>query len=331
MEGAYLAHAVYGFFRNGGTRCWVVRVNPEEGDPTRDAPLRLAPEALAGSLERRQGFGGLAAVDEISMVCVPDAALLADDVDAFRGLQSMLVSHCEATGDRMAILDAPPNLLPAEVLEWRMDVAAYDSKFAAMYYPWLEVIDPVSAHPILVPPSGHVAGVWSRTDAQRGVHKAPANETVLGAVGLGFGVTQVEQGALNGVGLNCIRFFPGRGIRVWGARTLSSDPEARYLNVRRLVMLVHEAIVRGTAWAVFEPNDPRLWIQLRVAVANYLVRLWRDGALTGGTPSEAFFVKCDEETNPPEIVEAGQVVIEVGIAPAAPAEFIVFRVSQLSA
>ena len=326
VEGAYLAHAVYGYFQNGGTVCWVARVAPEAGDPPRPTP-----SAFEGSVELRRGLGGLAAVDEIGMVCIPDLVLLAGDDLAFRDQQGKLIAHCEALGDRMAILDTAPDLLPWEALEWRQQSAEHDSRYAALYYPWLEVIDPVSSRPILVPPSGHVAGVWSRTDARRGVHKAPANESVIGSIGLGFGVSHAEQGALNMSGLNCIRAFPGRGIRIWGARTLSSDPEARYLNVRRLVMHVSEAIVRGTAWAVYEPNDPRLWIQLRVAVANYLVRLWRDGALTGGDPGEAFYVKCDEETNPPEVVGAGQVVIEVGIAPAAPAEFIVFRVSQLSA
>ena len=146
--------------------------------------------------------------------------------------------------------------------------------------------------------------------------------------GLGFQVTHEEQGGLNRVGINCIRAFPGRGIRVWGARTLSSDPEWRYLNVRRLFNFISESIMEGTQWAVFEPNDERLWIALRVAATNFLTRIWRDGALFGATPDQAFFVKCDAETNPPDLVEAGQVTVTIGIAPVKPAEFVVFQISQ---
>ena len=213
-------------------------------------------------------MGGLAAVDEVTMVVMPDIMSLAgddgDDVQV-RDLQGKMIAHCENAGDRMAILDCPPDMLPQEVLEWRMNTAGYDSKFAALYYPWIEVMDPLTNKPMMVPPSGHVAGLWCRTDATRGVHKAPANEVVMGANGLGFQVTHAEQGGLNKVGINCIRAFPGRGIRVWGARTLSSDPEWRYINVRRLFNFVSESIMEGTQWGVFEPNDEKLWIQLRIA------------------------------------------------------------------
>ena len=258
--------------------------------------------------------------------------LLGDDGDdtQFRDVQGKLIAHCESAGDRMAILDPPPDLLPQEILEWRMNTAGYDSKFAALYYPWIEVHDPLTNQPIMVPPSGHVAGLWCRTDATRGVHKAPANEVVMGANGLGFQLTHAEQGGLNKLGINCIRAFPGRGIRVWGARTLSSDPEWRYINVRRLFNFVSESIMEGTQWSVFEPNDERLWMQLRIAASNFLTRVWRDGALFGSTPAQAFFVKCDAETNPPEVIEAGQVICEIGIAPVKPAEFVIFRLSQFS-
>jgi Bacteriophage tail sheath protein len=231
----------------------------------------------------------------------------------------------------MAILDCPPDMLPQDILEWRMNTAGYDSKFAALYYPWIEVMNPLTNQPMLVPPSGHVAGVWCRTDSTRGVHKAPANEVTLGVNGLGFQITQAEQGGLNKVGINCIRSFPGRGIRIWGARTLSSDPEWRYINVRRLFNYIAESIMEGTQWSVFEPNDERLWMQLRIAASNFLTRTWREGALFGATPEQAFFVKCDAETNPPEVIEAGQVICEIGIAPVKPAEFVVFRLSQFSA
>jgi uncharacterized protein len=241
-----------------------------------------------------------------------------------------MIAHCEGMGDRMAILDPPPDLLPQEVLEWRMNTAGYDSKMSALYYPWIEVMDPINKRPMMCPPSGHVAGVWCRVDGTRGVHKAPANEVVLGCTGLGMQVTQAEQGSMNKVGINCIRSFPGRGIRIWGARTLSSDPEWRYINVRRLFNYIAESIIEGTQWSVFEPNDQRLWSKLRISASNFLSRTWREGALFGATPAEAFYVKCDSETNPPEVVEAGQVIVEIGVAPVKPAEFVIFKLSQFS-
>jgi phage tail sheath protein FI len=262
---------------------------------------------------------------------MPDLHTLNGDGAQMRDLQGKMIAHAENAGDRMAILDPPNGLLPQEVLEWRMETAGYDSKMAALYYPWIEVMDPLTSRPIQVPPAGHVAGVWARVDSTRGVHKAPANEVILGANGLAFQVTHDEQGGLNRVGINCIRSFPGRGIRIWGARTLSSDPEWRYINVRRLFNYIAESIMEGTQWSVFEPNDERLWMQLRIAATNFLTRTWREGALFGSTPEQAFFVKCDAETNPPDVIEAGQVICEIGIAPVKPAEFVVFRLSQYSA
>jgi phage tail sheath protein FI len=230
----------------------------------------------------------------------------------------------------MCILDTPPDLIPQDVLEWRKDTAGYDSKMAALYWPWLEVIDPLSKRPIMVPPSGHVAGLWARTDDTRGVPKAPANEVVMGATSLAFQLTSVEQGELNRLGINCIRAFSGRGIRVWGARTLSSDPAWRYLNVRRLFNYLEESIFNGTQWVVFEPNDNALWAKMRRTISSFLVNEWRKGALFGLTPQEAFYVKCDDETNPAEGIDAGQVMCEIGVAPVKPAEFVIFRLSQFS-
>jgi uncharacterized protein len=180
-----------------------------------------------------------------------------------------------------------------------------------------------------VPPSGHVAGIWARTDGRRGVHKAPANEVVMGALGLTYRVTDAEQAELNPRGVNCIRFFAREGIRVWGARTLAaSSSEWRYLNVRRLFNMIEESIAESTRWIVFEPNDVTLWKSIRRDVSAFLTRLWRDGALMGTTPEEAFFVQCDSETNPPEVIDAGEVHTVIGVAPVKPAEFIVFRISQ---
>ena len=293
----------------------------------------ITPKAFEGDVAKREGIGGLAAVDEVTMVICPDLMTFAGNGDdtALRDLQGKIIAHCENMGDRMAILDSPPGLSPQDVYDWRMNAAGYDSKFATLYYPWLEVMDPISKRPLMVPPSGHVAGVWCRTDATRGVHKAPANEVTLGVNGVAFQVTGEEQGSLNQRGINCIRSFPGRGIRIWGARTLSSDPEWRYVNVRRLFNYVSESIMEGTQWAVFEPNDERLWSSLRISAGNFLARTWRQGALFGATPAEAFFVKCDAETNPQDVIEAGQVVIEIGICPVKPAEFVIFRISQFAA
>jgi phage tail sheath protein FI len=182
----------------------------------------------------------------------------------------------------------------------------------------------------MVPPTGHVAGIWARNDATRGVHKAPANEVVRGAIAPELNITKGEHDQLNPVAVNCIRAFPGQGIRVWGARTLSSDPEWRYLNVRRLFNYVEESILQGTNWVVFEPNDMKLWDSVKRTITMFLRRVWRDGALFGRTPGEAFFVKCDEENNPPENRDAGILTVEIGIAPVKPAEFVVFRISQFN-
>jgi len=209
-----------------------------------------------------------------------------------------------------------------------MDVAAYDSSYAALYYPWIKIDDPVLNRPISVPPSGHIAGIWARSDNTRGVHKAPGNEVVLGAVGLAYGITKGEQDTLNPDGINCIRAFPGRGIRVWGARTLSSNPSWRYLNVRRLFNFVEKSIERGTQWVVFEPNDMNLWARVTRDITAFLSTVWASGALFGSTPSMAFYVKCDEELNPPESRDLGRLIVEIGMCPVKPAEFVIFRISQ---
>jgi phage tail sheath protein FI len=233
-------------------------------------------------------------------------------------------------GDRVAILDAPPNMNPQQIKKWRMDTAGFDSSYAALYYPWIQVMDPIKNTPALIPPSGHIAGIWARNDNTRGVHKAPANEVVRGATGLAVNVTKGEQDTLNPNGVNCIRAFPGMGIRVWGARTLSSNPSWRYLNVRRLFNYVEKSIERGTQWVVFEPNDPFLWMRVKRDVSSFLSTVWGQGALFGLTPDQAFYVKCDEELNPAPIRDLGQLIIEIGLCPVKPAEFVIFRISQWS-
>jgi phage tail sheath protein FI len=193
------------------------------------------------------------------------------------------------------------------------------------------VADPVGGGTIMIPPSGYMAGIYARSDSERGVHKAPANEVIRGVIGVETQITKGEQDILNPIGVNCIRAFPGRGIRVWGARTLSSDASWRYINVRRLFSFVEESIQMGTQWIVFEPNDPALWARIRRDVSAFLEMVWRTGALFGATPEQAFYVKCDEENNPPAARDLGQVVIEIGMAPVKPAEFVIFRISQWAA
>ena len=296
-------------------------------------PARVTSDDYVGDVSERSGVGGLETLEDVTMVAVPDLMAAYEqghiDLDGVQVVQQAVIDHCTLMQDRMAILDAPPEHSAQQILDWRREKTNYDSRFAALYWPWVEMFDPGTNQTRLVPPSGAVAGIWARTDTTRGVHKAPANEVVMGATKLGFQLTSVEQGELNRLGINCIRAFSGRGIRVWGARTLSSDSSWRYINVRRLFNYVVSSILAGTQWAVFEPNDLELWQRLNRTVSAFLLGMWRGGALFGATPSEAFYVKCDAETNPPDVIESGQVVIEVGIAPVKPAEFVVFHIAQL--
>ena len=298
---------------------------------------QVTPDMYQGNVAQRSGLGGFEAIDDITMVAAPDlmAAFQAGAMtrDQVKAVQLAMIAHCENMKDRVAILDPLPDLNVQDVKDWRMKEAGYDSKYAALYYPWVQVADPTpgaSGATMAIPPSGHMAGIWARNDTERGVHKAPANEVVRGAIGLALDVTKSEQDSLNPVGVNCIRAFPGRGIRVWGARTLSSDPSWRYINVRRLFNFVEESIQVGTQWVVFEPNDLDLWQRVKRTISAFLTRVWRDGALFGATPQEAFFVKCDAENNPPETRDVGQLIVEVGLAPVKPAEFVIFRISQYS-
>jgi phage tail sheath protein FI len=315
-----LAQAVYGFFLNGGRRCYVV--NTGEGGE------------LTGTRGHRAGLDVLEEVNEVAIVAAPGHADPAS-YDA-------VLSHCEKLKDRVAVLDAPEQVRDLDPLTVVGTLAAggeagaglrprvSEGGYGACYFPWISVRDPLSGRGVIqVPPSGHVAGIFARSDAGRGVHKAPANEIVRGALDVAWRVTDEEQGALNQAGINCIRYFHRDGIRVWGARTLAdAASEWRYLNVRRLFNMIEESIVMSTRWVVFEPNDASLWKTIRRDIGAFLTRLWRDGALAGRTPEEAFFVQCDEETNPPEVIDAGQVVTVIGIAPVKPAEFIVLRIGQ---
>jgi phage tail sheath protein FI len=306
-------------------------VNLSGGGAT--APARLEPADFIGDSASRTGLGALEAFEEVTMVALPDAMAAYEqgmiDLEQLKAVQLGLITHCELMNNRLAIIDPPRGYNAQMIRDWRLEGAGYDSKQATLYWPWIKVSDPLSGKNIFVPPSGHVAGVWANTDNTRGVHKAPANEVIRGAVDVELKITAGEQGLLNPEGINCIRAFPGRGIRIWGARTLSSDPAWKYVNVRRFFNYVESSIKGATDWAVFEPNDQALWAKLRRTIASFLVMEWRKGALFGLTPDEAFFVKCDSENNPAEGIDLGQVVVDIGIAPVKPAEFVIFRVAQL--
>ncbi len=297
----------------------------------------LVPADFQGSVSTRSGIEGLEALDDVTMVVVPDIMKAYQDghldMDGVISLQKAILGHCMRMGDRVAILDTPPDLDPTQVDNWKTSVANLisDDGYGALYYPWIKVDDPATRGTSFIPPSGYMAGIWARTDDRRGVHKAPANEEVIGALDLGMHVTQAELGTLNVKSINCIRAFPGRGIRVWGGRTLAeAASEWRYLNVRRLFNFVEGSIERGTQWVVFEPNDMALWAKVRRDITAFLTRVWGTGALFGATAGEAFYVKCDRETNPPEIIDAGMMVCEIGIAPVKPAEFVIFHIRQIT-
>jgi phage tail sheath protein FI len=337
----FLSHAVNGFFNNGGSRCFIVNI--PDGD------------AIAGTDRPRTGLKLLEEIDEVSIVGAPGRTDPAS--------HEALLLYCEKAGNCVAICDPPEDVKNTELLKI-VETAAAPPKskdkdkdagsgtpdataksaaagglrprvslggFGTFYFPWLYVADAFNPKGdlVAVPPCGHMAGIWARTDGKRGVHKAPANETVAGALNLKYRVTSPEQAELNSMGVNCIRFFSTEGMLVWGARTLAEESsEWRYLNVRRLVIMIEESIKRATRWVVFEPNDRTLWKTIRSEISGFLTAVHRDGALAGATPEEAFFVLCDETTNTPASIAMGQVNTVIGIAPVKPAEFVIFKIGQ---
>jgi uncharacterized protein len=308
-----LAHGVYGFFDNGGSRCYVLRYS--------------ALDMLQGA----DGLTPLEAVDEISMVAAPG---ITDDV-----VQENIIDHCENMSDRFAILDPPEAVQDDQLTKENIQGKVRDSDYAAYYFPQIQVFDmptklkdpnnPDNKGLIWIGPSGHIAGVYARVDNTRGVHKAPANEVIRGALDLRYLISKNIQDGLNPGGINAIRNLNG-DIRIWGARTVGGDlnTDFKYINVRRLFIFLRKSIDQGTQWVVFEPNDRNLWAKIALNVTAFLTNVWHDGALFGSTAAEAFYVKCDDETNPPEVRDIGQVVTEIGVAPVEPAEFVIFRITQ---
>ena len=301
-----LPFAVRGFFENGGTMAYVVPVNDMA--------------ALDAALTN------LKVCTDVSMVCVPGV------VDT--GPQKKVIAHCEELNDRVAILDGVQDTEPLKStgpLQKQKKDLINRRGFGALYWPWIQIADPTAPvdkpEVISTPPSGHIAGVIARSDSQRGVHKAPANEPVVGAVGLEYNLDDTAHGVLNNLNINALRVFPGRSQPlVWGARTLTDGTPFLHLNVRRLISFIEDSIVQGTRWAVFEPNSVDLWKRLELSITEFLTRVWQSGALFGATADQAFYVKIDEELNPPSTRALGQVFGEVGVAPVHPAEYVVFRI-----
>lgn len=270
-----------------------------------------------GGSGARTGIQALEDIDEISICLVPGMWSAS--------IQNSLIIHCEALKDRFAILDCREGLSIEGIREFREPI---DTKYAALYYPWVELRDPSVGRNVNVAPSGHMAGIYARVDVERGVHKAPGNEVIRGITKIAQDIVKREQDMLNPKGINALRFFPGRGNRVWGARTLTSDSSWKYINVRRLFIFVEESIDEGTQWVVFEPNDEPLWARVRASISNFLTTVWRSGALQGATADEAFFVRCDRSTMSQDDIDNGRLICEIGIAPVKPAEFVIFRIQQ---
>jgi phage tail sheath protein FI len=287
-------------------------------------------------LRPSSGLETFADIDEISIVAAPgfSAGYTTDSnlANQIKQIAQSIIGHCQIRMKyRIAVLDAPDQSIVSEVQAFR---GQFDSTHAALYYPWLKTIDPLDPdgrREAIVPPSGFVAGIYARTDILHGVSKAPANEVALGAIGLERMLNAAHQDVLNPVGINCFRFFPNRGYRLWGARTISSDPEWKYVNVRRYFAYVEHSIDRGTQWAVFEKNDDVLWANVRQTVYDFLYNEWRNRALLGAKPEHAFFVRCDRSTMTQNDLDNGRLVCLIGIAPIKPAEFVIFRIGQFTA
>ncbi|MEX1030862.1 MAG: phage tail sheath family protein [Paenibacillaceae bacterium] len=267
---------------------------------------------------KRTGIQAFIDNDESSIMAIPGVT--------DPNVQLSLVAHCENLGSRFAILDIPRDKKKVADVQTHRNI--FDTTYAAMYNPWLQVFDPLDKRNIFVPPSGSMAGVYSRTDQTRGVHKAPANEVVRGVVGLDCQYNKGEQDILNPKGVNLIRSFTGQGIRVWGARTTTSNGLWKYVNVRRLFIFLEESIKRGTNWVVFEPNDEQLWARVQRTIDAFLTRVWRDGALQGSSPAEAFYINIGRNTMTQDDIDNGRLICVIGVAPVKPAEFVIFRITQ---
>ena len=311
-----------------------------DGAPPGTTTANLQPSDLIGtqatSTAPATGLRAFDSVDDINIVAIPDLVNPGFAVAAARDATDAGFTYCQNRKDCFFVADVPSGLSPQNALNYKRGTAlfngkAFNSKYGALYYPWISVTDPITGNRMLFPPSGAVVGSYSAADVRVGVHKAPAGTEdgfLNSAVDIERVITPGEQDTLNPEGVNVIRKFPTAGIVIWGARTVSADPEWKYVNVRRLFIFLEESILQGTQGVVFEPNDPVLWKRITRDVSDFLRIQWREGKLVGAKPEQAFFVKCDEETNPPESVDLGRVITLIGVAPSKPAEFVIFRISQ---
>jgi phage tail sheath protein FI len=306
----YTWHAARAFFEEGGRRLYVARVSTWRTHDCENALKRLE------------------ASDEISIVAAPGSTAGTGHGNEPSAIASALLEHVARIPSRFAVLDSGAGQSIDSVRAMR---TGFQSAKAALYYPWVRVKDPVSGGNVLLPPSGFVAGIYARVDLAGGVNKAPANEVIRLAIGLEHEVTDAEQKVLNAEDINCIRFLPAAGFRVWGARTLGADPEWKYVNVRRYGMFLETSIARGVQWAVFEPNGEALWATVRRTTEDFLLNEWKSGRLAGSTQEHAFFVKCDRTTMTQLDVDEGRLVALVGVAMVRPAEFVIFRIGQWTA
>lgn len=270
---------------------------------------------------RRTGIQSFLDNDVVSLIAIPGVT--------DPNVQLTLVAHCENTGSRFAVLDIPKDARKVEDIIAHRNI--FDTNYAALYHPWLTVFDTLDKKNISIPPSGSMLGIYARSDNTRGVHKAPANEVVRGCVGLDCQFNTGEQDILNPKGVNLIRAFAGQGIRVWGARTATSNSSWKYINVRRLFIFIEESIKANTNWAVFEPNDEVLWVRVQRTISVFLTNLWRNGSLAGSSPEEAFFVHIGRDTMSQDDIDNGRLICVIGVAPVKPAEFVIFRISQKTA
>jgi hypothetical protein len=271
-----------------------------------------------GGPGKRTGLAAFKELNNVSIMAIPGVTSPA--------VQLALVTHCTNTGASFAVLDVPQDLVkPNDVLGHREKI---DSDYAAMYHPWIQIYDVLNKKPAYIPPSGAVCGIYARSDVERGVHKAPANEVVYNCIGLSCLYNKAEQDILNPAGVNLIRALPGQGIRVWGARTCSSNSLWKYVNVRRLFIYLEESIKSQTNWAVFEPNDEMLWARVGRTIRAFLRDMWRSGALVGTTEDQAFYVNIGRDTMSQSDILNGRLICEIGVAPSRPAEFVIFRITQ---
>jgi uncharacterized protein len=287
--------------------------------------------AVDPTTDRKTGLLQFEDLEDISIVAAPGSTFGYESADysaQARTALRQLIAHAARMRYRIAVVDCGDDQSIGQVRAMR---AQLDSSYAALYYPWVRVLDPLTQREVFIPPSGFVAGIYARNDVNRAVYKAPANEVVNLALGFERFLNKSQQEVLNPEGINCFRFFEGRGMRLWGARTLSSDPEWKYVNLRRYFAYLERSIDKGTQWAVFEPNGEQLWANVRRTVEDFLLNEWQNGALLGEKPDKAFFVKCDRSTMSQNDLDNGRLICLIGVAPLRPAEFVVFRIGQWTA